>query len=148
MGHGHRPWFTLSILSISHAPRATAGLSKGTTLVWVIEKAFFIFVTQSVQWSLWGSYVCPTFFFFSYFLSLSTFFTYKQFFWGGGFLHSFKSGKSYFCVFHWLYWCCSSVQQNGIGMCCWCCFLSKTCFYFTQTKSQKCSAHLKNRCMR
>lgn len=66
MEHGHRPWFTLSTPSISHAPWATAGLSKGTTLVWVIEKGFFIFVTQSVQWSLWGSYVWPTVFSFSW----------------------------------------------------------------------------------
>lgn len=40
MEHGHRPWFTLSTPSISHAPGATAGLSKGTTLVWVIERPF------------------------------------------------------------------------------------------------------------
>lgn len=52
MEHGHRHWFTLSTASISHAPRATAGLSKGTTLVRVIERPFFIFVTQSVQWLL------------------------------------------------------------------------------------------------
>lgn len=81
MGHGHRPWFTLSTPSISHAPGATAGLSKGTTLVWVIEKAFFIFVTQSVQWSLWGSYVWPTVFcFFFFFFFFFTYFTYKHWF--------------------------------------------------------------------
>lgn len=55
MEHGHRHWFTLSTASISHAPGATAGLSKGTTLVRVIERPFFIFVTQSVQWLLWES---------------------------------------------------------------------------------------------
>lgn len=40
-------------------------------------KAFFIFVTQSVQWSLQGSYVWPARFFPP--LTLFTFFTYKLF---------------------------------------------------------------------
>lgn len=82
MEHGHRPWFTLSTPSISHAPGATAALSKGTTLVWVIEKAFFIFVTQSVGWLLRGSYVWPTgfLFFLSTFLSFRIWFCTPMFF--------------------------------------------------------------------
>lgn len=42
MEHGHRRWFTLSTASISHAPGATAGQSKGTTLVRVIERPFHL----------------------------------------------------------------------------------------------------------